>query len=148
MAWQRPGAAVAAALRRTGARTVVVDAYDDAFARAVVELQPDVPELDAAWVLGDAIPGGDAPALPTISPAMGALVLPTSGTTGEPKGALLSHRAVTADARLVGHRMGLWADDIWLTAMPLHRSGGCGTTVVACLATVAWIFRTGYRIKN
>src|SRR5437763_1349426 len=57
--------------------------------------------------------------------------------TAPPKSALISHRALTTDARLVAARMGLTATDTWLTAMPLHRSGGCGTTVMACAATGA-----------
>ncbi len=85
----------------------------------------------------DARPGPLAPRLPTVTPTMGALLLPTSGTTGNPKAALLSHRAVTADARLVAARMGLHPGDTWLTTMPVHRSGGCATTVIGCLAAGA-----------
>src|SRR5204862_4936712 len=93
---------------------------------------------DVALTSLDPFAGGplaDAP--PVVTPEMGAFVLPTSGTTREPKAVLLSHRAVTADALLVAAGMQLGPDDTWLTTMPLHRSGGCITTVVGCVATGA-----------
>jgi acyl-CoA synthetase (AMP-forming)/AMP-acid ligase II len=128
---------VGAALRRTGAKAVVVGAHDDLRLRAAAGLQRDLPALESVAVLGETASGPPARSLPTVTPATGALVLPTSGTTGAPKGALLSHRAVTADARHVADRMVLRVDDVWLTVMPLHRSGGCATTVLACLASGA-----------
>jgi fatty-acyl-CoA synthase len=130
-------AAGEAALRRTGARALFVDAHDEQLAHASMGMRADLPALGSVAMLGEVIDAPASATLPAVDPGMGAVVLPTSGTTGEPKGALLSHRAVTADARLVAHRMGLRADDLWLTAMPLHRSGGCVTTVVACVATGA-----------
>jgi acyl-CoA synthetase (AMP-forming)/AMP-acid ligase II len=121
--------AVAASLQRTGAVTLVAGPDQP------VELLPTVP--CSVIRLGTRLDGPVARRLPDVTPDMGALALPTSGTTGNPKAALLSHRAVTADARLVAERMGLRAKDTWLTVMPLHRSGGCGTTVLGCLATGA-----------
>jgi fatty-acyl-CoA synthase len=127
--------AVTAALQRTGAAMLAVsgDPADCPIAPGHHEL----PSLREVIALGADPAGSAASSLPAVTPATGALVLPTSGTTGRPKAALLSHRAVTADARLVTARMGLRADDRWLTVMPLHRSGGCGTTVIGCVATGA-----------
>jgi acyl-CoA synthetase (AMP-forming)/AMP-acid ligase II len=121
--------AVAASLQRVGAVTLVAGSDQP------VELLPTVP--CSIVTLGAPLDGPTARRLPDVTPDMGALALPTSGTTGNPKAALLSHRAVTADAGLVAERMGLRATDTWLTVMPLHRSGGCGTTVLGCLATGA-----------
>jgi fatty-acyl-CoA synthase len=115
------------ALRRTGASTLVVGP----------DLAGAAPEWQRAFVLGQRVGGPSGRGLPAVRPEMGALLLPTSGTTGQPKSALISHRAVTADAQRVAERMGLVSTDVWLTAMPLHRSGGCGTTVMAALATGA-----------
>jgi fatty-acyl-CoA synthase len=130
-------AAVAAALRRTGARRLAVAASITAEARraATTGCEP----LRTVFTLGDSPAGPRAVRLPDVSPRMAAFILPTSGTTGPPKGAVLSQRAVTADARLVAQRMGLRADDAWVSLMPLHRSGGCATTVLACAATGATI---------
>jgi fatty-acyl-CoA synthase len=127
--------AVVAALGRTGAVTLAV--AGDPAACPIAPGDVDLPSLREVIALGTERRGPVAASLPAVTPAMGALVLPTSGTTGRPKAARLSHRAVTADAQLVAARMGLRADDTWLTVMSLHRSGGCGTTVVGCVATGA-----------
>jgi acyl-CoA synthetase (AMP-forming)/AMP-acid ligase II len=130
-------AAVAASLRRTGAIALAVDAANTLEPETTELVRAEAPALRSLLTLGQRPHGPMARWLPKVTPAMGALALPTSGTTGLPKAALLSHRAVTADARLVAGRMGLQPADTWLTAMPLHRSGGCGTTVIACLAVGA-----------
>ncbi len=48
-----------------------------------------------------------------------AALLYTSGTTGFPKGALLSHRAMMMDARGAARRLGLRAGDRWTSIIPL-----------------------------
>ncbi len=129
--------AAAAALRRTGAATLAVAGNGPLDRSAVITARAGAPALRSVIELGAPLDGPPRSILPTVTRAMPALVLPTSGTTGRPKVAVLSHRAVTTDARLVAARMGLRARDTWLTVMPLHRSGGCGTTVLGCLATGA-----------
>ncbi len=128
--------AVTAALRRTGARMLAIGRTSHDAVRAIGARRAEL-AVRSVIGLGDPFDGPALRTLPVVTPNMGALVLPTSGTTGEPKAALSSHGAVTTDASLVAARMGLHAGDTWLTAMPLHRSGGCGTTVVACLVTGA-----------
>ncbi|GGL61623.1 AMP-binding protein [Wenxinia marina] len=49
----------------------------------------------------------------------------TSGTTGRPKGAMLRHRSILNNARQMGLRAGLTADDVLLSAMPLFHTAGC-----------------------
>jgi O-succinylbenzoic acid--CoA ligase len=70
-----------------------------------------------------------APAMPTDA----AFVIPTSGTTGLPRGAVLTRRALLASARASAANMGWQADDCWLLAMPLARVGGL-SIVIRCLA--------------
>jgi O-succinylbenzoic acid--CoA ligase len=54
-----------------------------------------------------------------------ALVVATSGTTGEPKGVVLTHAAVEASARATSHRLGVDpARDRWLACLPLAHVGG------------------------
>ncbi|WP_066341927.1 AMP-binding protein [Azohydromonas lata] len=48
----------------------------------------------------------------------------TSGTTGAPKGAMLTYRGTLNNARLVAQRAGLAQDDRFLTAMPLFHAAG------------------------
>ncbi len=53
-----------------------------------------------------------------------ALVVATSGSTGEPKGAVLTHDAVDASARATSARIGTRPDDHWLACLPLAHVGG------------------------
>ncbi|OCX64453.1 long-chain fatty acid--CoA ligase [Thioclava sp. SK-1] len=58
----------------------------------------------------------------------------TSGTTGKPKGAMLSHRSTVNNARLMGLRAGFAANDVLLSAMPLFHTAGCVCNVMSMLA--------------
>lgn len=53
-----------------------------------------------------------------------ALIVATSGSTGEPKGVRLPWRAVAAAARMVGRALDLRPGGIWLACLPLHHVGG------------------------
>ncbi|MEO1062372.1 MAG: AMP-binding protein [Actinomycetota bacterium] len=54
-----------------------------------------------------------------------ALVMPTSGTTGEPKGVVLTHDAVAASARATSAYLDVDpATDRWLACLPLAHVGG------------------------
>jgi O-succinylbenzoic acid--CoA ligase len=91
-------------------------AWDDG--NAVFPLDPRLPAPARARVLAAARPGepvadGDA------------LVVATSGTTGEPKAAVLTHDAVAASARATSTRLGVDpAADRWLACLPLAHVGG------------------------
>ena len=53
-----------------------------------------------------------------------ALVVATSGSTGEPKGVVLTHNAVAASADATSKRLGVTDDDHWLACLPLSHVGG------------------------
>ncbi|HEY8093158.1 MAG TPA: AMP-binding protein, partial [Acidimicrobiales bacterium] len=53
-----------------------------------------------------------------------ALVVATSGTTGAPRGVVLTHDAVAASARATSARLAVGADDAWLACLPLSHVGG------------------------
>jgi len=53
-----------------------------------------------------------------------ALVIATSGSTGDAKGAELSHAALDASADATMNRIGLRDDDRWLACLPWHHIGG------------------------
>ncbi len=53
-----------------------------------------------------------------------ALVVATSGSTGEPKGVLLTHDAVAASALATSDRLGVTDSDHWLACLPLSHIGG------------------------
>lgn len=55
-----------------------------------------------------------------------ALVVPTSGASGAPKGVELSHRALEHSARAYEARLGIRPGDRWLCCLPLGHIGGLG----------------------
>ncbi len=69
----------------------------------------------------------DRPNLPP-----GAAVVFTSGTSGSPRGAVLSRSALVASARAHGEAMGWLPDDRWLLSLPTAHVGGL-MVVVRCL---------------
>ncbi len=61
-------------------------------------------------------------------------VIATSGTTGTPKLAVLSRRALVAAARASAVHLGTTPSDRWLLAMPLAHVGGLGVVVRSLVA--------------
>lgn len=61
-----------------------------------------------------------------------AVVVPTSGTTGAPKGAMLTAAALTASARATEDRIG--GPGTWLLALPAHHIAGLQVLVRSVLA--------------
>ena len=53
-----------------------------------------------------------------------ALVIATSGSTGEPKGAILSHAALKSSAAATRSRIGSEPGDRWLSCLPWQHIGG------------------------
>ena len=68
--------------------------------------------LCAALRVGEPVEPGDA------------LVMATSGSTGSPKGVVLTHAAIGASAAATSERLGVTADDHWLACLPLAHVGG------------------------
>ena len=90
--------------------------------------------------LGDwrELPGRSGELAP-VDPAGPFLVQYTSGTTGRPKGAVLSHRAALNCAALSMARLGATSADNWLNVMPMHHVGGSVSVALAVLAVGATI---------
>ncbi|PZF75557.1 hypothetical protein DK847_17070 [Aestuariivirga litoralis] len=63
-----------------------------------------------------------------------AALLYTSGTTGFPKGALLSHRAMMLVAANSALRLGVEAGDRWTSIIPLFHCAGCILNLLGCLS--------------
>ncbi len=63
-----------------------------------------------------------------------AAILYTSGTTGRPKGAMLSHRNLSSNAEVLHHTWGFGEGDVLLHALPLFHTHGlfvaCNTTLL------------------
>jgi acyl-CoA synthetase (AMP-forming)/AMP-acid ligase II len=90
----------------------------------VVVIDPDAPEI----FLEDRLPE-DAPV--RIRPGDPALLMYTSGTTGTPKGAVLSHANLVSAASTVAAWHGLTPRDRCLSSLPLYHING---QVIATLA--------------
>ena len=73
-------------------------------------------------------------ALPNVDAASALLIQFTSGTTGRPKGAVLSHRAAYNCGRYQNERMGITGTDNWLNALPLHHVGGSICVLLSMLS--------------
>ena len=74
-----------------------------------------------------------AKTLPKVSPHDAAQIQYTSGTTGFPKGATLSHRNLHNNARLFADRAGANQQSVWANFMPLFHTAGCATGTLGCL---------------
>jgi acyl-CoA synthetase (AMP-forming)/AMP-acid ligase II len=74
---------------------------------------------------------GTAPRqLPRVAADDPAQIQYTSGTTGFPKGAVLHHRGLVTNAGFVAARAGFPDGGVWVTALPLFHTGGCGLSVL------------------
>lgn len=62
--------------------------------------------------------------LPSVSGAEAAFLQYTSGTTGAPKGAIISHRAIVANAYAIAHGLALDATDVGVSWLPLFHDMG------------------------
>ena len=72
-------------------------------------------------------------ALPEVEEADDALLMYTSGTTGKPKGCVLTHRSVCAGGEFTSRAHQLTAQDRVLCALPLYHINGQIVTAVAPL---------------
>ena len=57
----------------------------------------------------------------------------TSGTTGFPKGAVLSHLGLLNNAKFYADRCKVIQDYSWINIMPMFHTSGCGMVTLGCL---------------
>ncbi|MCP4765596.1 MAG: AMP-binding protein, partial [Gammaproteobacteria bacterium] len=113
----------------------VAPEYRDRLAEIMAQVTRPIRVIETSDGEGPDWPvAGDAVASP---PAPGArdtaLLLYTSGSTGLPKGAMISHRAVTSGGRNVVEGHQLTADDRALCVLPVYHINGAMVTVSAPL---------------
>ena len=75
--------------------------------------------------------------LPDVKPDDPAQIQYTSGTTGFPKGAVLSHQNLVNNARLYCARKQVGPHSVWANFMPLFHTAGCATGALGCLQAAA-----------
>ena len=71
--------------------------------------------------------------LPDVQPDDAAQIQYTSGTTGFPKGAVLSHKNLVNNARRFCTRKQVGPHSVWANFMPLFHTAGCATGALGCL---------------
>jgi len=101
-------------------------------------LKPLVGDLERRYVSTNALSGGARAALPGIAPSRRAMILYTSGTTGKPKGAVLTHGNIAAQVRSLVSAWGWREDDRILNVLPLHHVHG----IVNVLTCALWVGAT------
>ena len=130
----------------------------DAFARIdylemIAGIQPKLPNLKRVVIVGaagetgtpyeDVVQSG-ADALSdaelarretTCDPADNVFILYTSGTTGSPKGAMLSHHNIAKNAEQVTEVLHTTEEDVFLLAVPFFHCFGC---VLGVAGAIAW----------
>ena len=87
-----------------------LDAHDDLFAR-----------------------GSNEAVLPEVSTSDPAQIQYTSGTTGFPKAALLSHGGLLNNARFYAGRCGVTENSIWINIMQMFHTSGCGMVTLGTM---------------
>lgn len=71
--------------------------------------------------------------LPNVDCHDAAMIQYTSGTTGFPKGAMLSHRSLLNNARFYAGRLGVTSNNVWANIMPMFHTSGCGMVTLGCV---------------
>ncbi|MFO1120743.1 MAG: AMP-binding protein [Hyphomicrobiales bacterium] len=107
------------------------------YRETVAALRPGLPLLAHVFTLEEDYPRlvaevHDFQPRPSRPESVAALLY-TSGTTGFPKGALLSYRAMMMDAEGATERLGLRAGDRWTSIIPLFHCAGCILNLLGAL---------------
>jgi long-chain acyl-CoA synthetase len=111
-------------------------------ARLAIDLEasPGAPPPFAAWAEVSAFAGG--PGLPppeSIAPDADASIIFTSGTTGVPKGVVLSHRGIIVNFDASIRSLPITKEDVFMCVLPLHHSYPTTCSLVSPLAVGAAI---------
>jgi O-succinylbenzoic acid--CoA ligase len=122
---------------------VVADSVHTAAAASVVDAVGLPKPVDLATLAA-----GDGPPTPTplrwVSAEDVHTVLYTSGTTGRPKGALLTYGNHTWSAIGSALNLGLRPDDSWIACLPLFHVGGLSILIRAALYGIAVDLQRGF----
>ena len=120
-------------------RAVVITDDDDAFKPTPASIDSPAVGSLAQWLTGAAQTGAPATGMSPQADDLAAIVY-TSGTTGKPKGVMLTHRNVVSDVKAVLERIAPTVDDVFLSFLPLshtfERTGGYYLPIAAgsCVA--------------
>ncbi|MFG1855675.1 class I adenylate-forming enzyme family protein [Actinomadura geliboluensis] len=133
-------------LGQSGARMVVsepaVPGFD--FAEFFEGFRPQVPGVTDYVYFGagfdelaaaPADPAALAAARGAVEPSDPLMILYTSGTTGRPKGAVITHGSILASARAQADHFAMSDTDVLLGHLPFNHVGGIACTIMAALVS-------------
>jgi long-chain acyl-CoA synthetase len=126
----------------------------DRFLQRVLAARPECPQLKTVISDGDAegvvsfqklLEGGDGGELPPVNEDDVAAIMYTSGTTGKPKGAVLTHGNYMADTEMLLKSVEIFAEDRFLCILPLFHVNAQVVTVLCPLhAGASMILMEGF----
>ena len=128
------------ALRQSGPRAVFVGppVRGRSLREVVDAVRADTPAvqyvLELAGVEEFSTAGEATSPLPDVSPGDPVMIQYTSGTTGTPKGTLLTHRGIVNNARFSALRAGVDPGGVWLNPLPMFHTGGCVFNALGVMA--------------
>lgn len=105
----------------------------------------DVPTVNVQSAVAGPPPA--APVRPLNMDAVQAIVF-TSGTTGQPKGAMLTFANHYHSATASAFRLGVDPADCWLLAMPLYHVGGMAIVLRSCLYGTAILLQSKFEAET
>lgn len=128
-------------LRDCGARMIVVGYQFFEIFQTIREGLPSLKDViyagperkPGAVYFGDLLGAAEPPPDVDLNPDDGAVIMYTSGTTGLPKGAVMTHRNVFTNARNCGAALTYKENDITLIVVPLFHVTGLNSQLVAFL---------------
>jgi 1-acyl-sn-glycerol-3-phosphate acyltransferase len=116
----------------SNAQVQILITVDEARRLAQV-LASQVPSLHAVVTTADVLIPAVHPLLPTVSPEALAFVQYSSGSTGDPKGVMLTHANLLANIRAMCERLQADSDDVFVSWLPLYHDMGL---IGACLSSL------------
>ena len=120
--------------------------YDEATASVAALLAGDGQWTVPVSIFARRPPSADPFAIPPFRlDAVQAIVF-TSGTTGEPKGVMLTFANHFWSATASAYRLGVQPDDRWLSCLPLYHVGGLAVLFRSCLYGTAVVLHARFAV--
>ncbi len=136
---------IAALLRAARPRAVI---YDLRYRDAVGGLYGAGPRLVEAHAEFDALAAHAVPAIAPVSAEAVHTIIFTSGTTGTPKGAMLTNGNHFASAIASRANLGAEPSDVWLAMLPLYHVGGLSIILRSAIDGASVVLQRGFDARR